>query len=125
MRYDQLFATHPIGVMAQSILCPYGDPIPRFKLKQGTELLTDHAGLALVGLALAKFARVRETLDQAIAKRSGVSVGEIVTAYVGLLCTGKSDFDAIENHRQDGCGGFGSERGSCGLDPAHATGRPG
>ncbi len=29
-------------------------------------------------------------------------MGEIVTAYVGLLCTGKSDFDAIENHRQDG-----------------------
>jgi hypothetical protein len=87
--------------MAQSVLHPYGDPIPRFKLKQGTELLTDHAGLALVGLALAKFAKVRETLDKAIPKRSGLSVGEIVTAYVGLLCTGKSDFDAIENHRQD------------------------
>jgi len=88
--------------MAQSVLHPYGDPIPRFKLKQGTELLTGHAGLALVGLALAKFARVCETLDKAIPKRSGLSVGEIVTAYVGLLCTGKSDFDAIENHRQDG-----------------------
>jgi len=88
--------------MAQSVLHPYGDPIPRFKLKQGTELLTDHAGLALVGLALAKFARVCETLDKAIPKRSGLSVGEIVTAYVGLLCTGKSDFDAIKNHRQDG-----------------------
>jgi hypothetical protein len=87
--------------MAQSVLHPYGDPIPRFKLKQGTELLTDHAGLALVGLALAKFAKVCETLDKAIPKRSGLSVGEIVTAYVGLLCTGKSDFDAIENHRQD------------------------
>lgn len=88
--------------MAQSVLHPCGDPIPCFKLKQGTELLTDHAGLALVGLALAKFAKVRETLDKAIPKRSGLSVGEIVTAYVGLLCTGKSDFDAIENHRQDG-----------------------
>ncbi len=88
--------------MAQSVLHPYGDPIPRFKLKQSSELLTDHAGLALVGLALAKFARVCATLDQAIPKRSGLSVGEIVTAYVGLLCTGKSDFDAIENHRQDG-----------------------
>jgi hypothetical protein len=88
--------------MAQSVLHPYGDPIPCFKLKQGTELLTDHAGLALVGLALAKFAKVRETLDKALSKRSGLSVGEIVTAYVGLLCTGKSDFDAIENHREDG-----------------------
>jgi len=88
--------------MAQSVHRPYGDPIPCFQLKQGSELLTDHAGLALVGLALAKFAQVRETLDHAIPKRSGLSVGEIVAAYVGLLCTGKSDFDAIENHRQDG-----------------------
>lgn len=35
-------------------------------------------------------------------KRSGLSVGEIVLSYVGLLCTGKSDYDAIENHRDDG-----------------------
>jgi hypothetical protein len=51
------------------------DSLPVFKLKQGSELLTDHSGL---------------------------SVGEIVSAYIGLLCTGKSDFDAIENHRHDG-----------------------
>jgi hypothetical protein len=76
--------------------------LPTFKLKQGSELLTDHSGLALVGLALAKFAQVRQVFDTAIPKRSGLSVGEIVTAYVGLLCTGKSDFDAIENHRNDG-----------------------
>ncbi len=91
--------------MAQSVLHPYRAPqrkLPTFKLKQGSELLTDHGGLTLVGLALAKFAKVCPTLDAAIPKRSGLSVGEIVTAYVGLLCTGKSDFDAIENHRQDG-----------------------
>ena len=70
--------------MTQSVHHPNGDPIPCFKLKQGAELLTDHAGLALVGSALAKFARVRETLDKALPKRSGLSVGEIVTAYVGV-----------------------------------------
>jgi hypothetical protein len=91
-----------MGAMAQNVLHPSRDPLPTFKLKQGNELLTDHAGLSLVGLALAKFAKVCQTLDAAIPKRSGLSVGEIVTAYVGLLCTGKSDFDAIENHRQDG-----------------------
>ncbi|MGH8475611.1 MAG: IS1380 family transposase [Methylococcales bacterium] len=73
-----------------------------FKLKQSRERFTNLAGLALVGLALEKFARVLEVVDRAIPKRSGLTVGEIVTAYVGLLCTGKSDFDAIENHRQDG-----------------------
>ena len=76
--------------------------LPTFKLKQGSELLTDHSGLALVGLALEKFAQVRLVFDAAIPKRSGLSIGEIITAYLGLLCTGKSDFDAIENHRNDG-----------------------
>lgn len=88
--------------MVRSVPHPNGTQIPRFKLKQSSQLLTEHAGLALVGSALSKFAKVRQTLDKALPKRSGLSVGEIVTAYVGLLCTGKSDFDAIENHRQDG-----------------------
>ncbi len=38
------------------VLAAAGDPISRFKLKQDTERLTDHAGLVLVGLALAKCA---------------------------------------------------------------------
>lgn len=78
------------------------NPLPTFELKQGSELLTDHSGLTLVGLALSKFAQVRLVFDTAILKRSGLSIGEIATAYLGLLCTGKSDFDAIENHRNDG-----------------------
>jgi hypothetical protein len=104
--------------MAQNALNPYHAALPTFKLKQGNELLTDHAGLSLVGLALSKFAGVRQALDAAIPKRSGLSVGEIVTTYVGLLCTGKSDFDAIENHRHDG---FFAE--ALGLDgvPAAST----
>jgi hypothetical protein len=73
----------------------------RFILKQGSELLTDQAGLALVGLALNRFAQVREVLDRWLPKRSGLSVAELVLAYLGLLCLGKSDFDAIENHRRD------------------------
>jgi len=116
--YNQAFAIHPIGAMTQSVHHPNGNPLPCFKLKQGEELITDHAGLALVGSALAKFARVRETLDKALPKRSGLSVGEIVTAYVGLLCTGKSDFDAIENHRQDG---FFVEALGLGAVPAAST----
>lgn len=94
------------------------DCLSTFKLKQGSELLTDHSGLTLVGLALAKFAKTRQVFDAAIPKRSGLSVGEIVTAYVGLLCTGKSDFDAIENHRNDGF--FADAMGIAGA-PAAST----
>jgi hypothetical protein len=88
--------------MAQRVSPSSRTSFPQFKLKQGSERLTDQAGLSLVGLALDKFARVRQVLDRALPKRSGLTVGEIVTAYLGLLCTGKSDFDAIENHRDDG-----------------------
>ena len=87
--------------MTQSVLKPFRAPIPAFKLKQGAELFTEHAGLALVGLALTKFVGMRQALDT-IPKRSGLPVSEIVTAFVGLLCLGKTDFDAIENHRNDG-----------------------
>jgi len=78
-----------------------GAPLRRFILQQGREVLTHCAGLALVGLALNRFAQVRQTLDHGLSKRSGLSVGELAIAYVGLLCLGKSDFDAIENYRQD------------------------
>lgn len=74
--------------MVRNVPHPNGTQIPCFNLKQGSQLLTDHAGLALVGLALSKFAKLRQTLDKALPKRSGLSVGELVTAYVGLLCTG-------------------------------------
>jgi hypothetical protein len=90
-----------MGAMAQNLSLPNQTPLKKFFLQRGSEFLTDRAGLALVGLALNKFARVRQTLDRLLPKRSGLSVGELVIAYVGLLCTGKSDFDAIENHRQD------------------------
>lgn len=90
-----------MGAMVSTLTQPVKSLFPTFCIKQGSELMTDHAGLSLVGLALEKFAKVRKTLDAVLPKRSGLSVGEMVTAYVGLLCTGKSDFDAIENHRQD------------------------
>lgn len=104
--------------MAQNVSSPYRSPLPRFQLKQGTELFTDQAGLSLVGMALEKFAGVRKTLDKALPKRSGLSIGEIVLAYVGLLSQGKSDFDAIENHREDGF--FADALGISGV-PAAST----
>jgi hypothetical protein len=107
-----------MGVMALRSKSCHAAPLQRFTLQQGTELLTHCAGLALVGLALNRFAQVRQTLDRWLPKRSGLSVGELVIAYVGLLCLGKSDFDAIENHRQDGF--FAEALGLSGV-PAAST----
>jgi len=32
---------------------------------------------------------------------TGVSHADIIKSYIGSLCLGKSDFEAIENHRDD------------------------
>jgi hypothetical protein len=72
----------------------------RFEIvRSETANLTSHAGLALVGRAL------RHThLERALAAvplRHGIAHADCIKSYVGLLATGKSDFDAIENRRGD------------------------
>ena len=65
----------------------------RFILEQSDkEFYTSHSGLALVGLCLNRFADVEKSLKQAIPLRHGISHGDRVKSYVGLLCLGKSDF---------------------------------
>lgn len=63
--------------------------------------LTPVAGLALVGDHLETLAPLLTRVDAALPVRGGVSTSDIVRSYVGLLVQGKSDFDAIENHRGD------------------------
>lgn len=71
------------------------------QVKQLDYDLTPVAGLALVGHHLKTVAPVLARLDTLLPVRNGVSHGDIMRSYLGLLVQGKSDFDAIENHRQD------------------------
>jgi hypothetical protein len=72
----------------------------RFEIvRSTTDTLTSHSGLALVGRALAH-TRLEEDLG-GLALRHGIAHADCARSYVGLLCTGKSDFDAIENRRED------------------------
>lgn len=71
------------------------------EVKQLKYDLTPVAGLALVGDHLKTVAPVLARLDAALPVRGGVSHSDIVRSYLGLLVQGKSDFDAIENHRGD------------------------
>ena len=72
----------------------------RFQIVQSdTDTLTSHSGLALVGRALGH-TRLATDLGQ-IPLRHGIAHADCVRSYVGLLCTGKSDFDAVENRRED------------------------
>jgi hypothetical protein len=72
----------------------------RFEIvRSATDTLTSHSGLALVGRALGH-TRLDKDLGT-IALRHGIAHADCVRSCVGLLCTGKSDFDAIENKRED------------------------
>jgi hypothetical protein len=66
--------------------------------------LTAHSGLALAGELLSRCAQINQVFDTAYPVRAGgVRTSDLLRSYVGLLCQGKSDFDAIERYRQDPC----------------------
>ena len=61
-------------------------------------LVHQSAGLAFVGKYL-KHININSLIDSAFPVRSGVANSDILKSYLGLLCLGKNDFDAIENFR--------------------------
>lgn len=72
----------------------------RFEIVQSeTGIVTSHSGLALIGRAL-RHTHLARDLDH-LPLRHGIAHADCVRSYVGLLATGKSDFDAIENRRAD------------------------
>lgn len=77
--------------------------MPDFKIKRLPYSLTAHAGLSLVGQYLKRFAQIDQVIDPRfpITGTGGIASSSMIKAYIGLLCTGKSDFDAIESLRQD------------------------
>lgn len=56
---------------------------------------------ALVGLCLNRFTTLVTTLRAKIPLRHGIAHSDIIKSYLGLLCLGKSDFEAVENVRRD------------------------
>lgn len=73
----------------------------QFILRQGHETLTPLAGLALAGKAITRLPQLRQLMDPHFPGRSGVPNSDVLIAYLGLLCQGKSDFDTIERFRED------------------------
>ena len=88
------------------------------EVKQLDYDLTPVAGLALVGDHLKTLKPVLGALDKALPMRTGVANSDIVRSYLGLLVQGKSDFDAIENHRGEA---FYKQALGIGLLPSSAT----
>lgn len=75
----------------------------RFIIEQSDEeFYTSHSGLALIGLCINRFTRLRQYLDKLPPlKKGAISHADVVRSYLGVLCLGKSDFAAIEGFRRD------------------------
>ena len=74
---------------------------PRFTIEQSdSEFYTSHSGMALVGLALNRYTTLASRLAKA-APSQGIAAADVLRCYLGLLCQGKSDFEAIRPFFED------------------------
>ena len=73
----------------------------RFILEQSDADFTSHSGLALVGMALNRHSGLAKAVDENVALRHGIAHSDVLRSYIGMLSLGKSDFEAVENVRDD------------------------
>lgn len=73
----------------------------KFKIEQSkTDVITPHGGLALVGHCLNHLTTLHKT-SRSVVKRHGIANMDLIRTYLGLICLGKSDFEAVEQTRHD------------------------
>ena len=73
----------------------------RFIIERSDADFTSHSGLALVGMALNRHSGLATTVDREVALWHGIAHSDVLRSYIGLLSLGKSDFEAVENVRDD------------------------
>lgn len=80
-----------------------GEFMKRFIVeKSKDEFYTSHSGMALIGLCLNRFTSLAKRLGSVSAlKKGAISHADVLRSYIGLLCLGKSDFEAISGFRND------------------------
>lgn len=74
----------------------------RFEISQSQEELTSHSGLALVGAALRRTQfceRIDDVRVPGAKAAPSIAHSDVLKSYIGLLCQGKSDYEAIEPFR--------------------------
>jgi hypothetical protein len=70
--------------------------------KSKDEFYTSHSGAALIGLCMNRFTSLAPRLGAVSQlKKGSIDHADVVRSYIGLLCLGKSDFEAITGFRQD------------------------
>ena len=74
---------------------------PRFTIEQSdSEFYTSTSGMALVGLAVNRYTTMVSRVAKA-APSQGIATADVLRCYLGLLCQGKSDFEAIRPFWED------------------------
>jgi hypothetical protein len=68
--------------------------------KSDTEFYTAHSGLTLVGVLINRHSELCRRLDR-LPGTPSVSHADVVKSYLGLLCVGKSDFEAVLGVQRD------------------------
>jgi len=73
--------------------------MPNVKFRASRRTLTSHAGLSIIGQCL-EIAGV-DSIDSRFPTTLGMRTSDVIKSYLGLLCLGMSDYNAIENFRRD------------------------
>lgn len=75
----------------------------RFILEQSDdEFYTSHSGLALAGLCINRYSELSRVTGRKMEKNSNlISHSDLLRSYLGLLCLGKSDYEAVTAMRGD------------------------
>ena len=75
----------------------------RFFLEQSDdEFYTSHSGLALAGLCINRYSNLSRVTGRKMENNGNlISNTDILRSYLGLLCLGKSDYEAITSMRDD------------------------
>jgi hypothetical protein len=82
---------------------PAGEEMKRFILEQSDdEFYTSHSGLALARLCITRYSDLSRVTGRKMNHNGNlISNTDILRSYLGLLCLGKSDYEAITAMRND------------------------
>jgi hypothetical protein len=65
------------------------------------EFYSSTSGISLVGMSLNRYTSLASTLSKEVPLSHGISHADVIRSYCALLAQGKSDYAAIEQHRED------------------------
>ena len=72
--------------------------------KSDKEFYTSHSGLALVGLGINRYSGLPSAARKAFPITEGTNAignDDILRSYIGMLCLGQTDYEAVTNKRDD------------------------